>query len=59
MDENLPQYKVLAKGERPPSALGIPDDSPSVGAVSSFVRLGAPGDTVSCEQVRQAAFPEN
>ena len=57
MDENLPIYEILRLGESPGSNLDVKDRSPSKGPLMSLVRLGKPGESVSCEQVRNAAYP--
>ena len=57
MDENLPIYEILRLGESPGSNLDVKDRSPSKGPLMSMVRLGKPGATVTCEQVRNAAYP--
>jgi hypothetical protein len=57
MDENLPIYRVLALGEAPASTLNVVDRSASQGPQMSMVRLGKPGDDVSCAAVRAAVYP--
>jgi hypothetical protein len=58
MDWHLPEYQPLVKDEAPESGLGLSDDSPSQGALSSFVRLGGPDETFTCADVRAAQFPK-
>ncbi|MFI5306093.1 MAG: hypothetical protein ACHQ53_01995 [Polyangiales bacterium] len=57
LDENLPIYNILAVGQKPDSKLNVVDTSASKGPLFSMVRLGKPGDSVSCEDVRNAAYP--
>jgi hypothetical protein len=57
MDENLPIYRVLAAGEAPDDVLNVVDESASLGPLFSMVRLGRAGDAVTCQAVRDAAYP--
>jgi hypothetical protein len=57
MDANLPIYSVLAVGNKPDSSLTLLDVSPSQGPQVSIVRLGDPGASVSCSDVRAATYP--
>jgi hypothetical protein len=57
MDANLPIYSVLAVGKKPDSTLQLLDTSASQGPQISIVRLGDPGSSVSCADVRSATYP--
>lgn len=57
MDENLPIYNVLRVGNAPDPALNVPDRAPSEGPKFSLVRVGGPGESVSCAEIRDAAYP--
>jgi hypothetical protein len=57
MDENLPIYHVLGPGETPASNLNVTNKTASTGPQFSMVRLGKLSDDVSCDQVRNAAYP--
>jgi hypothetical protein len=57
MDENLPIYHVLPTGGVPDPMLDVANREPSLGPQFSLVRVGAPGEQVSCAQVREAAYP--
>lgn len=66
VDDNVPHYIVLQKGEKPPAdglnfALAhqgdMLDQTPSAGPRASIVRLGDTGGTFTCVDVRAAAFP--
>lgn len=57
MDENLPIYEVLLVGNTPTPPIQVEDMSPSKGPLISLVRLGDVGEPVSCEDVRNAAYP--
>ena len=57
MDENLPIYHVLGPGEAPDSKLNVTNKAASTGPQFSMVRLGALTESVSCDQVRDAAYP--
>ena len=57
MDANLPIYNVLAVGKAPDSSLKLSDTSVSKGPQVSLVRLGDPGASASCADVRGAMFP--
>jgi len=57
MDENLPIYNCLKKGEVPPEDLIVVSDySPSDGPKMSLVKLGEIGDSITCEDVRNANY---
>ena len=63
VDNSAPNYHILKAGEMPPATVIEPtttmplDQTPSVGAKSSIVRLGDLGAAVDCAMVRGAAFP--
>jgi hypothetical protein len=62
VDQNNPIFHVLQKDQTPPAswasiANAAVDRTPSKGPLSSVVRLGDLGATVSCADVRNAAFP--
>jgi hypothetical protein len=57
MDENLPIYNVLRAGQAPDPMLSVPDHAPSEGPKFSLVRVGAPGESVTCAEIRDAAYP--
>jgi hypothetical protein len=57
MDANLPVYDILAVGQTPDEDLELADTSASLGPRFSLVRLGDPGATASCEDVRLAMQP--
>lgn len=54
IDESLPSYETLARGEEP-SASDASDTEPSTGSVLQVVRF-APGEAASCEAVRAIKF---
>jgi hypothetical protein len=61
VDENVPNYRVLQKGETPPADVKFPngkalDPTPSKGPQSSVVRLGdlMPATPITCADVRAA-----
>lgn len=56
IDENLPEYELLGKDERPREALDLPDMEPSPGPRFRAVRLGDVGISVTCEQVRTTDY---
>jgi hypothetical protein len=64
VDQNTPLFHVLKKGDVPPSTWKHPradadaalDRSPSTGPVSSVIRLGDVGSTVSCTDIRGAMY---
>jgi hypothetical protein len=56
LDQNMPIYSILALGEVPNPMLKLADPSASNGPQFSFVRLGKVGDSVSCANVRNAAY---
>jgi len=51
MNGNLPQYDVLAAGEKPPQT-DLTDNSPSEGASFELTRLGNAGEKFTCRDVR-------
>lgn len=65
VDNSAPNYHILKKGEAPPMTVTVPatqgggplDQTPSVGARSSIVRIGDLGQTFDCGAVRGAAYP--
>jgi hypothetical protein len=73
IDQNTPNYHVLGAGETPPAtwihnrektlggekdpSVNLLDRSPSVGPRFSLVRLADTDASVTCDQVRSAAFP--
>jgi hypothetical protein len=65
IDLNTPKYHVLQAGETPPAswthsraeADAALDRTPSAGPQSSVVRLGDLGTAITCQQVREAAYP--
>lgn len=58
MDENLPIYDVLLAGETPTDPIKVENMAPSTGPKISLVRLGDLGGDVTCENVRNAPYPE-
>ncbi|MBN1654592.1 MAG: hypothetical protein JXA30_12550 [Deltaproteobacteria bacterium] len=57
MDENLPLYNCMKKGDVPdPELTAIEDHSPSNGPDISLVKLGELDDDISCEDVRNAEY---
>ena len=66
VDQNLPNYHVLAAGAVPPAewkhvlpeADAKLDRTPSVGPRSSVVRLGDIGTAATCAQIRGTTFPQ-
>lgn len=57
MDANLPVYKILAFGEKPPTTLELADQTASKGPQLRLVRLGALDAKVTCADVRAAPLP--
>jgi len=57
MDANLPIYDILAVGKKPDSKLTLLDTSASQGPLVSIVRLGDPGASLGCADVRDAKYP--
>jgi hypothetical protein len=63
VDNSAPTYHILQAGEKPPATVIEPtttmplDQTPSVGAKSSLVRLADLGGSVDCAMVRGAAYP--
>jgi len=55
IDESMPDYHVLASGEKPPASRFGRDDTPSPGPTVSLVRF-APKKEISCAEVRSAKF---
>jgi hypothetical protein len=56
LDANLPLYDMLIAGAKPKPALRLLDTSASQGPQASVVRLAASGASVSCSDVRNAAY---
>ena len=56
MDENLPEYQLLAAGQVPGSALDLDDKKASKGPEVNIVRLGGVNDAVDCAAVRDAKY---
>jgi hypothetical protein len=57
MDENLPLYNCMEEGDVPPADLTtIRDQSPSKGPKMSLIKLGEIGDSITCEDVRNATY---
>lgn len=63
VDNQAPNYRILAKGDKPPaipvngSSDTLVDQTPSVGTRSAIVRLGNLGENFDCAAVRGAPFP--
>ena len=57
MDANLPIYRILAFGEKPPTTLELADQTASKGPQARLVRLGALDAAVTCADVRAAQLP--
>jgi hypothetical protein len=56
IDENLPEYQLLAAGQTPNSSLELKDAKPSKGPEVSIVRLGTLTDDIGCAAVRDAKY---
>jgi hypothetical protein len=56
LDANLPEYLLLAPGEKPASSLELADESPSRGPEAQLVRLGSITDAIGCADVRAANY---
>jgi hypothetical protein len=56
IDQSMPDYKVLASGEKPSASRSGRDDAASPGPTVSVVRLPAQAEPISCAQVRAAKF---
>jgi hypothetical protein len=66
VDQNLPNYHVLAANAVPPAEWKHPraeadaklDRTPSAGPRSSVVRIGDIGSAATCAQIRTTTFPQ-
>ena len=56
IDQSMPDYHVLASGEKPPSSRSGRDSSASKGPSVSVVRFENKGQPISCAEVRAAKF---
>jgi hypothetical protein len=57
LDANLPIYKILTVGEKPPTTLELANTAASKGPLIRMVRLSPLTSDVTCADVRNAAFP--
>jgi hypothetical protein len=57
LDENLPIYNILNVGMAPDPALNVVNKKVSDGPLMSMVRVGGPGEHVTCADVRSANYP--
>jgi hypothetical protein len=57
MDANLPIYKVLAAGEKPPTTLELTNTTASKGPAVRLKRIGPLTTDVTCADVRAAVVP--
>jgi hypothetical protein len=56
IDLSMPDYHVLAAGEKPMETSSRHDTTPSDGPVASMVKFGPSGTSITCEQVRDASY---
>jgi hypothetical protein len=56
VDENLPEYMLLAAGQTPDASLDLADRMPSRGPEVRAVRVGDVDAAVSCADVRDAKY---
>lgn len=56
LDENLPIYRILLRGETPDPGLNVPQHA-SDGPIYSTVRIGTSLTPPACQVIRSTAFP--